>query len=133
MHHSHATSEDDAIEQAYRDLLGEVPVNIEQRRQLAHATGRDAAFAAIEALRAELIDRNPPDRRTQQLVHFAMLVARGERSAGQLRVLAAIKAGVTLEALQGVAETAAVVCGMPGYSLAVELISDVRIRTALQE
>lgn len=133
MHQSHASSENDAIERAYHDLLGEVPANIEQRRQLAHATGREAAFAAIEALRAELIERNPLDRRTQQLVHFAMLVARGERAAGQLHVFGAIKAGVTLEALQGVAETAAIVCGMPGYSLAVELISDVRIRTAPHE
>lgn len=112
-----------SMQDDYRELLGSVPSTALQRQRLAMATGRFDALGAIESYRKELIHNNPLGRRTQQLVHLAMLIARGERDAATLHIAGAVKAGATLLELQGVAETAAVVCGMPGYGLAVDLIS----------
>ena len=108
---------------AYQDLLGVVPDMLEQRQRLAQITQRESAIDAIENFRNELIHHNPLERHTQQLVHFAMLIACGERAAARLHAAAALKAGATLADLQGVAETAAVVCGMPKFGLVIELIS----------
>lgn len=54
-----------------------------------------------------------------------MLVAVRAPDAARLHAAGAIKAGATLSDLQGVAETAAVVAGMPGFSLAAEVIAEV--------
>lgn len=113
----------DAVNASYLELLGTLPDMIEYRQRLAKATGREAAVQAIEHLRGELIHRNPLDRRTQQLVHFAMLIGQGEGGPARLHAAGAVKAGASLSDLQGVAETAAIVCGMPGYGLAVEAIA----------
>lgn len=113
----------DAVNASYLRLLGTLPGMIEYRLRLAKATGREVAVEAIERLRSELIHRNPLDRRTQQLVHFAMLIGRGEVGPAHLHAAGAVKAGASLSDLQGVAETAAIVCGMPGFGLAVEAIA----------
>lgn len=111
-----------ALQQSYDALLGHYPAKVSDRLHLASAVGREQAVMAIEAMREQLITHNPLDRKTQQLVHLAMLIARNEVAAATLHIRAAHKAGATLAELHGVAETAAVVCGMPGYSLAVDLI-----------
>ncbi len=113
------------LESRYEDLLGHYPKKLEQRLELASKAGREDAVIAIEALRQQLISNNPLDRKIQQLVHFSMLIARNEHGAAKLHAAAAILAGATVQELHGVAETAAIVCGMPGYSLAVDLISQV--------
>lgn len=113
----------EVILDSYRSLLGTVPNSLLDRLNLAQATGRISAVEIIEKFRDELIHRNPLDKRTQQLIHFAMLVARGEAEVARLHASGALKAGASLSDLQGVAETAAVVCGMPGYGLAVEAIA----------
>lgn len=113
----------DAVDASYRELLGVLPDMVEYRLRLAKATGREVAVEAIERLRSELIHRNPLDRRTQQLVHFAMLIGRGEAVPARLHAAGAVKAGASLSDLQGVAETAAIVCGMPGLGLAIEAIA----------
>ena len=112
---------------AYQDLLGVVPDMLEQRQRLAQITKRESAIDAIETFRNELIHHNPLERRTQQLVHFAMLIASGEKAAAHLHAAAALKAGATLADLQGVAETAAVVCGIPKFGLAIEIISSLNL------
>lgn len=116
----------ETVDDSYEALLGSVPSTLAERREVARATGRESAIDAIERFRQELIHRNPLGLRTQQLVHFAMLIARGEAAAARVHVTAAIKSGATLRDLQGVAETAAVVCGMPGFGLAIELIAGLK-------
>lgn len=123
----------DAINASYQQLLGAVPAMVAQRQRLARTTGRVAAVAAIEEFRDELIHRNPLDRRTQQLVHFAMLVARGEAAPARLHAAGAVRAGASLADLQGVVETAAVVCGMPGAGLAVEVIASLGLIPSMDE
>lgn len=114
----------DDIRANYRDLLGQVPDNIEKRLALAEAADRTDAIAAIEAWREELLHRNALDRRTQQLVHFALLIGSGEEIPARLHATGAIKAGATVRELFGVAETAAITGGMPAFSRAVDIITD---------
>ena len=85
----------------YRDLLGQVPNNIEKRLVLAEAADRTDAIAAIEAWREELLHRNALDRRTQQLVHFALLIGSGEEIPARLHATGALKAGATVRELFG--------------------------------
>lgn len=118
---------------SYLELVGQVPPGIADRLRLAQATGRETAIQAIEQMREELLHRNPLDRRTQQLVQFGMLVAMRASDAARLHAAGAIRAGATLSDLQGVAETAAVVAGMPGFSLAVELIAELAPTGGLSE
>ena len=113
----------------YEALVGALPRNVERRIALARATGRESAIEAIEAMRTELLLRNPLDRRIQQLVHMGMLVALGEDGPAALHAHGALKAGATLADLQGLAETAAIVCGMPGYSRAVAIIDSLGLVT----
>ena len=108
----------------YRDLLGQVPNNIEKRLVLAEAADRTDAIAAIEAWREELLHRNALDRRTQQLVHFALLIGSAEENPARLHATGALKAGATVRELFGVAETAAITGGMPAFSRAVDIITD---------
>ena len=108
--------------EGYEGLVGTMPTNVERRMALARATGREAAIEAVEGMRKELLLNNPLDRRVQQLVHFGMLIALGDDGPAALHAQGAVKAGATLADLQGLAETAAVVCGMPGYSRAVAVI-----------
>ena len=108
----------------YRDLLGQVPNNIEKRLALAEAADRTDAIAAIEAWREELLHRNALDRKTQQLVHFALLIGSGEEIPARLHATGALKAGATVRELFGVAETAAITGGMPAFSRAVDIITD---------
>ncbi len=115
----------------YRDLLGQVPNNIEKRLALAEAAGRTDAIAAIEAWREELLHRNALDRRTQQLVHFALLIGSGEENPARLHATGALKAGATVRELFGVAETAAITGGMPAFSRAVDIITDAIKETAV--
>lgn len=65
------------IEERYRELLGFLPDNVRKRSVLAKLVGQDASIDAVESLRTSLLHDNPLDRKTQQLVHFAMLLAMG--------------------------------------------------------
>ena len=82
------------------------------------------ALGAIEAWREELLHRNPLPRKTQQLVHFALLIGAGLERPARLHAKAALKAGASIRDLFGVAETAAVTGGMPAFSLAVAIIKE---------
>lgn len=123
----------DAVNASYLELLGTLPEMVEYRLRLAKATGREVALEAIERMRGVLIHNNPLDRRTQQLVHFAMLIGRGEAGPARLHAAGAVKAGASLSDLQGVAETAAIVCGMPGFGLAVEAIAALGLIPSISE
>lgn len=116
------------IEERYRELLGFIPDNVRKRSALAKLVGQEASIDAVESLRASLIHDNPLDRKTQQLVHFAMLLAMGHTQATQLHVRGALKAGAAPRELYGICETAAIVGGMPMFSNAVDIVYD-----ALQE
>lgn len=113
-----------AVEARYRDLFGFVPENVRKRSALARLCGQEASIEATEAWRQALIHDNPLERKTQQLIHFAMLLALGQTEAAQLHVRGAIKAGATPGELFGVCETAAIVGGMPVFSLAVDIVYD---------
>lgn len=109
-------------EKRYRELFGFIPDNVMKRSALAKFAGHEGSIDTIEALRASLIHDNPLERKTQQLVHFAMLVALGHTQAAKLHVQGALKAGATPGELYGVCETAAIVGGMPVFSNAVDIV-----------
>jgi 4-carboxymuconolactone decarboxylase len=115
----------DGVRARYRELLGFVPDNLEKRLALARTAGRMASVEAVEAFREELIHHNPLDRKTQQLVHLAMLLAMGQTAPARLHVRGAIKAGATPSDLYGVCLTGAVVGGMPLFSQAVDLVHEI--------
>lgn len=115
----------DLIRDRYRELLGYVPENIDQRIELARQVDRLESIAAIEQLRQTLIHDNPLDSKTQQLVHFAMLIGAGEAEPAQLHARGALRAGANVAELFGVCETAAIVGGMPAFSRAVKAVFDV--------
>lgn len=110
------------IRARYVELTGAVPPAIETRLAVAERTGRQAAVAAVEAVRAELIMENPLGRKTGQLVHFGQLVALGRSGPARLHARSARLAGATVEELVGVAELALITAGMPAYSLGVEIV-----------
>ena len=113
---------DTPVEQRYQELLGFVPDNVHKRSILANMAHCEASIEAIETLRVTLLHHNPLDRKTQQLVHFAMLVALGHTQAAELHVRGALKAGASPAELYGICETAAIVGGMPVYSQAVDIV-----------
>ena len=113
----------DTIRANYQELLGHVPANIEKRLALAEVANHSEAILAIEEWREELLHRNPLDRKTQQLVHFALLIGAAQNKPAKLHAMGSLKAGATVQELFGVAETAAITGGMPAFSRAVEIIS----------
>lgn len=114
----------EAIRDRYRTVFATVPPGIETRLSVAEATGRLDAVETIEALRRCLLADNPLDSRTQQLVHFAQLVALGHDGPARLHARGALRAGATPADLVGVAETALVTAGMPAYALAIDIVAE---------
>ena len=112
----------DNIRKKYEELLGFVPDNIEKRLQLAELSGETEAIDVIEKYREKLIYRNPLDKKTQQLVHFALLIGGMHKEPAMLHAKAALKAGATIKELFGVCQTAAITGGMPAFSLAVDCV-----------
>tara|TARA_Y100000768_G_C23948505_1_gene668890 strand:- start:538 stop:909 length:372 start_codon:yes stop_codon:yes gene_type:complete len=113
----------EAIRTGYVALLGYVPDNIEKRLQLAELTDEATAIEVIEQFREKLILKNPLDQKTQQLVHFALLIGGMHKEPAILHAKGALKAGATPKELMGICETAAVTGGMPAFSLAVECVT----------
>lgn len=114
----------EAIRDRYRDVFATVPPGIEARIAVAEATGRLGAVETIEELRRVLLADNPLDARTQQLVHFAQLVALGRDEPARLHARGALRAGATPADLVGVAETSLVTSGMPAYALAIDIVAE---------
>lgn len=112
----------DSIRKKYEQLLGFVPENIEKRLFLAEETQEQEAIQVIEAYREKLIYRNPLEAKTQQLVHFALLIGGMHKEPAIYHAKAALKAGATVKDLFGVCETAAITGGMPAFSLAVDCV-----------
>lgn len=114
----------EAIRARYRDVFATVPAGIEARIAVAEETGRLEAVETIENLRRVLLTENRLDPRTQQLVHFAQLVALGREGPARLHARGAVRAGADLADLVGVAETSLVTSGMPAYALAIDIIAE---------
>ncbi|AOU97228.1 hypothetical protein BI364_03755 [Acidihalobacter yilgarnensis] len=112
------------IETRHIDLFGKVPDGVRQRIELARLAGRESALEAIENFRDALIHHNPLERKIQQMVHLGMLLALGREAPAQLHAHAAVNAGASPAELHGVCETAAVVGGMPAYSLGVQVVGE---------
>ena len=121
----------EAIRDRYRKVFATVPPGIEARIAVAEATGRLGAVETIEQLRRVLLAENPLPARTQQLVHFAQLVALGREGPARLHARGALRAGATLVDLVGVAETALVTSGMPAYALAIEIVAELLDKEAI--
>lgn len=119
-----AAARAEAVRRSYRDGFGEVPAAIEQRLAVAQACDRLAAVEAVEQLRRTLLEDNPLDARTQQLVHLGQLLALHREEPARLHARGAVRAGATATDLLGVAETALVTAGMPAYSLGVRIVAD---------
>lgn len=114
----------EVIRDRYRRVFGAVPPGIEERVALAQAAGRLDAVETIEELRRVLLAENPLGPKTQQLVHFAQLVALGREGPARLHAQGALRAGASITELVGVAETSLVTAGMPAYALAVAIIAE---------
>ncbi len=113
-----------AVRARYLEMFNDVPPGIEARLQVAQDTGRMSAVETIEELRRVLLSDNPLDARTQQLVHFAQLIALGREGPARLHARGAVRAGASLRDLVGVAETSLVTSGMPAYGLAVDIVCE---------
>lgn len=109
----------------YEQTFGKVPENIHQRLFVAKQAQRTESIEAIEAMRKVLLNENPLGSKTQQLVHFAMLIGAEAYAPARLHARAALKAGATARDLFGVCETAAVIRGMPGFSQATQIVYEV--------
>ena len=118
-------SQADKIRARYKQLFGFVPEHVEQRISLAVRTDRIEAIEAVEQMREVLIHDNPLEARVQQLVHFGMLLPVGQRGPARLHATGALKAGASIRDLMGVCETAAIVGGMPAFSLGVSVVCEV--------
>ena len=110
------------IRKKYEELLGFVPENIEKRLKLAALSDETDAMEIIEKYREKLIYNNPLDKKTQQLVHFALLIGGMHKEPAKLHAKAALKAGATIKELFGICETAAITGGMPAFSMAVDCV-----------
>lgn len=117
-------SDKSAIEQKYIDLLGFVPDGIQNRLDLANKTNRMASIEAIEKFREELIYKTAIEPKVQQLIHFAMLIAKGEDSPARLHAIGALKAGASVDELFAVCETGAIIGGMPTFQRAVNVVAE---------
>lgn len=112
----------DSIKKKYEQLLGFVPEHLERRFILAEKLDRSKTIEVIEKYRERLINENALDNKTQQLVHFALLIGGMHEKPAKLHALGALKAGATLNELFGVCETAAITGGMPAFSLAIDCV-----------
>lgn len=112
----------DAIRKKYEELLGFVPANLEKRIVLAEKAQRQKTIEVVENSREHFIHKNALDAKTQQLIHFALLIGAMHEKPAKLHAKAAVKAGATLEELFGVCETAIITGGMPSFSLAVDCV-----------
>lgn len=108
----------------YLDLFGFLPGAINHRISLADAAGCTDSIRAIEQWRAGLIHDNPLDRKTQQLVHWAMTLALSDNGPALIHARALLHAGASLRELYGVCMTAAIVFGMPGYGRSIRIVQD---------
>jgi len=111
----------------YLQMCGEVPSHVRERWAVIARAGHPEITEAVEALRAELIARNPlRDWRVQQLVQFGQLLVLGHEGPARLHARAAIGHGATLDDILGVVVTAYVTAGVAAFSLGVKLIGELQ-------
>ena len=109
----------------YQQMCGQVPPHVRERWAVIARAGHPEIIEAVEALRGELIGRNPlRDWRVQQLVQFGQLVALGHEGPARLHARAAISHGATIDDILGVVVTAYVTAGVAAYSLGIQLIAE---------
>jgi 4-carboxymuconolactone decarboxylase len=118
------TQDVDQIRDRYRVTYGVVPPGVDERLRVADAFDRLAVEAAFAALRHRVLHENPLGERVQQLVHFGQLLAVGRSEPARLHARGALHAGASLADLVGVAETALITTGAPGYALGMEIVSE---------
>ncbi|MFP4599036.1 MAG: carboxymuconolactone decarboxylase family protein [Persicimonas sp.] len=114
----------DEIRSRYIAMLGSVPEGIEQRLRLAERIGDTRSLTAIEGMREALMDHNHLTEKVEQLVHLGMLLVTGHRGPALIHARAALRAGADAAQLFGVCQTAAVVGGMPAFSLGVAVVTE---------
>jgi len=110
-----------AIRAHYQDLIGFMPKRVDERVQLGLQTAPEMT-TAIEALRAQLIDPKALDRKTSQLIAFAILLVNGSVAA-ENHAVAALRAGASIDELQAAAGIAFVFRGVPAINLSGECIA----------
>jgi len=106
----------------YELLFGEVPEKLKRRWAVQEKLGRSGMIDALEHVRRVGIAESPLPLKIQQLVHFAQLSVLNQEQAALLHGRAAVRAGATLEELAGVAETALITSGVPGYACALGVL-----------
>ena len=119
----------DAIRDRYRVTYGEVPTGVDERLRVAEAIDRLPVEDAFATLRHRVLHENPLGGRVQQLVHFGQLLALGRSEPARLHARGALHAGASLADLVGVAETALITTGAPGYALGMEIVNELLPRS----
>ncbi|MBC3839394.1 carboxymuconolactone decarboxylase family protein [Streptacidiphilus sp. 4-A2] len=116
----------EALRDRLRVTYGTVPRGVQERLAVAEAFGRLPVEEAFLTLRHIVLHESPLGDRVQQLVHFGQLLALGRDSAARLHARGALHAGARLADLVGVAETALITSGAPGYALGMEIVAELR-------
>lgn len=110
------------FEQRYKDMIGFTPPKIAKRLKLGMRANPDL-LAAIEDWRFAALTPDALDKKTVQLISFAILLAQTSEAAAN-HARAAVKAGCTFEELHAAAALAALFRGLAAFNLAGEIISD---------
>lgn len=109
------------IEQAYANMLGEVPLSLKAKFDVFGDVA-ERALIAIENARAEALTPSAFSPKEVQLLQFAMYVALGSQVGADVHALAAMRLGARREELAGVAGIAFVAQGVPALNLGVAAI-----------
>lgn len=112
------------IEEKYHELFGFIPEGIQNRLDLSERVQRLESIRVIEDMRDQLIYKTSIEKKTQQLIHFSMLIALGEERPAKIHAIAALRAGTSEEELFSVCETAAIVGGMPMFQRAINIVNE---------
>ncbi|WP_042380977.1 carboxymuconolactone decarboxylase family protein [Streptacidiphilus melanogenes] len=114
----------EALRDRFRVTFGAVPKGAEERLTVADTFGRLETEEHFMALRHTVLHDSPLGDRVQQLVHFGQLLALGREGSARLHARGALHVGADLAELVGVAETALITSGAPGYALGIAIVAE---------
>lgn len=116
----------EALRDRFRVTHGKLPQGAEERLRTAQAAGRLGTEEAFMALRHIVLHENALGDRVQQLVHLGQLLALGHAGPARIHARGALHAGASFADLVGVAETALITAGAPGYALGMQIAFELR-------
>ena len=107
----------------YANMVGHVPPEIEARIRLGEEVDPQLT-QLFETLRLHVLEPDCLDRKTVQLLLFAMMAVKPLDAPTRCHAMAAHRAGATIEELHAVAGLALLVGGMRSYNVAGAAIAE---------